>query len=150
MLVGVASASLILAPVLELLNGAYGIGGATGFPAPQASIMASIPAGIVSGTLPWAHIGIGVALGALIICVTSGSISAGGMMHLFAGTDSEGDSLMGILLAIPVVATSNASALVVTNDPQEWMCWVLLAPHHLFALLHRSLPAIHPRQGRAG
>jgi uncharacterized oligopeptide transporter (OPT) family protein len=70
MLVGVASASLVLAPVLELLNGAYGIGGATGLPAPQASIMASIPGGIVSGTLPlWAHIGVGVALGAIIICV---------------------------------------------------------------------------------
>jgi putative OPT family oligopeptide transporter len=169
MLVGVASASLVFAPVLELLNGAYGIGGATGLPAPQASIMASIPAGIVSGTLPWAHIGVGVALGALIICVDlwlehkkssvrlpvlafavscylpSGymvSIFAGSMMHFFAGTNSEGDasdgilysaglvagdSLMGILLAIPVVATSNANVLVVTNEPQEWMSWAFLA-----------------------
>jgi putative OPT family oligopeptide transporter len=169
MLVGVGSASLVAAPVLELLNAAYGLGGATGLPAPQASIMASIPAGIVSGTLPWAHIGVGAALGVVIICfdlwlehkkssfrvpvlafavanyLPSGymmAIFAGSMMHFFAGTDPEGeasdgilysagliagDSLMGILLAIPVVATSDASTLVVTTDPQEWMSWGFLA-----------------------
>jgi putative OPT family oligopeptide transporter len=169
MLIGVASASLVAAPVLELLNVAYGLGGATGLPAPQASIMASIPAGIVSGTLPWAHIGVGAALGVLIICLDlwlehkkssfrmpvlafavanylpSGymmTIFAGAMMHFFAGTNPEGeasdgilysagliagDSLMGILLAVPVVATSDASVLMVTNEPQEWISWGFLA-----------------------
>jgi putative OPT family oligopeptide transporter len=67
MVIGVSAAALVAAPILELLNVAYGIGGEAGLAAPQTTIMAAIPAGIVSGTLPWGHIGVGVGLDVLVI-----------------------------------------------------------------------------------
>jgi putative OPT family oligopeptide transporter len=70
--VGGVSSALIMAPVLNLLAQAYGIGVPTeAHPnpllAPQANLMASVANGIFGGELPWTMIGIGAAIGAAII-----------------------------------------------------------------------------------
>lgn len=72
--VGGVSSALIMAPVLNLLARAYGIGVPTeAHPnpllAPQANLMASVAKGIFGGELPWTMIGIGVAIGAVIIAL---------------------------------------------------------------------------------
>mmetsp|Transcript_16375 Transcript_16375/g.28396 ORF Transcript_16375/g.28396 Transcript_16375/m.28396 type:complete len:691 (-) Transcript_16375:2757-4829(-) len=67
MVAGVAAASFTIAPILELLHVAYVIG--VGLEAPQASIIAAIPVGIINGTLPWVYIGVGIGLGAVIIAI---------------------------------------------------------------------------------
>jgi putative OPT family oligopeptide transporter len=72
--VGGISSALIMAPVLNLLARAYGIGVPTeAHPnpllAPQANLMASVAKGIFGGELPWTMIGIGVAIGAVIIAL---------------------------------------------------------------------------------
>ena len=70
--IGAVSSALIMAPVLNLLLHAYGIGVPTAehpnpLLAPQANLMASVAKGIFGGELPWTTIGIGAAIGAAII-----------------------------------------------------------------------------------
>jgi len=72
--IGGVSSALVMAPVLSLLANAYGIGVPTeSHPnpllAPQANLMASVANGIFGGELPWGMIGIGVAIGAVIIVI---------------------------------------------------------------------------------
>ncbi len=70
--VGVISAVLVMAPVLNLLLTAYGIGPATdahpnSLAAPQATLMASVAQGVLGGGLPWRLIGIGAGIGLVVI-----------------------------------------------------------------------------------
>jgi putative OPT family oligopeptide transporter len=70
--VGAVSSALVMAPVLNLLAQAYGIGVPSAehpspLLAPQANLMASVANGIFGGELPWTMIGIGAAIGAVII-----------------------------------------------------------------------------------
>ena len=70
--IGAFSCALIMAPVLNLLAQAYGIGAPTpehpnSLSAPQATLMASVAKGLFGGELPWTVIGIGVVVGAAII-----------------------------------------------------------------------------------
>jgi putative OPT family oligopeptide transporter len=72
--IGAFSCALIMAPVLNLLAAAYGIGAPTpehpnSLAAPQATLMASVAQGLFGGHLPWGMIGIGAAVGAAIIAL---------------------------------------------------------------------------------
>lgn len=70
--IGAFSCALIMAPVLNLLAQAYGIGAPTpeqpqSLAAPQATLMASVAKGMFGGALPWDMIAIGAGVGAAII-----------------------------------------------------------------------------------
>lgn len=70
--IGAFSCALIMAPVLNLLATAYGIGAPTpehpnALAAPQANLMASVAKGLFGGQLPWTMIGVGALVGAAII-----------------------------------------------------------------------------------
>ncbi|WP_132999177.1 OPT family oligopeptide transporter [Luteimonas arsenica] len=70
--IGAFSCALIMAPVLNLLAEAYGIGAPTAerpqsLAAPQATLMASVAKGMFGGELPWTMIAIGAGVGAAII-----------------------------------------------------------------------------------
>ena len=70
--VGAFVSALVMAPVLNLLVSAYGIGAPTAahpdpLSAPQANLMASVAEGVFGGSLPWDMIIIGVVIGAIII-----------------------------------------------------------------------------------
>jgi putative OPT family oligopeptide transporter len=72
--IGAASCALVMAPVLNLLLKAYGIGvPSAGHPnpliAPQATLMASVAKGMFGGELPWGMISIGALIGVAIILV---------------------------------------------------------------------------------
>jgi putative OPT family oligopeptide transporter len=72
--VGVLSAVLVMAPILNLLLQAYGIGVPTAekpnsLLAPQATLMASVAQGVFGAGLPWGMVGIGAVLGVAIIAV---------------------------------------------------------------------------------
>ncbi len=74
--IGAISSALVMAPVLNLLAQAYGIGVPTeSHPnpllAPQANLMASVARGMFGGDLPWNTIAIGAAIGAAIIALDS-------------------------------------------------------------------------------
>ncbi|WP_062351225.1 OPT family oligopeptide transporter [Pseudoxanthomonas mexicana] len=66
--IGAFSCALIMAPVLNLLQEAYGIGSKT-LPAPQANLMASVAKGLFGGELPWTMISIGAVVGAVVIAI---------------------------------------------------------------------------------
>ena len=72
-IIGVAAAALVLAPVLQLLLDAYGLGGVGGNPgsesleAPQAALMATVASGVFSGDLPWTLMTIGALIAVAII-----------------------------------------------------------------------------------
>ncbi|HET6435555.1 MAG TPA: oligopeptide transporter, OPT family [Xanthomonadaceae bacterium] len=72
--IGAFSCALIMAPVLNILAQAYGIGAPTAehpnpLSAPQATLMASVAKGLFGGELPWGIIGIGAVIGAVIIAL---------------------------------------------------------------------------------
>ncbi len=72
--IGAFSCALIMAPVLNVLSEAYGIGAPTAehpnpLSAPQATLMASVAKGLFGGELPWTIIGIGAVIGAIIIAI---------------------------------------------------------------------------------
>jgi putative OPT family oligopeptide transporter len=71
---GVVAAVLVMAPILNLLESAYGIGARTAeqpnaLLAPQATLMASVARGVLEGGLPWTMIGLGVLVGAAILAL---------------------------------------------------------------------------------
>ena len=164
--VGVVSAVLLMAPILNLLLQAYGIGAPTpdrpdSLPAPQATLMASVAQGVFGGGLPWPMVAWGAVIGVAIVVVDeilkrSGSawrapvlavavgiylplelavpIAIGGVIAhitsrrgpggngqgikersrtgmLFAAGLITGEALIGILMALPIVAAEDPDIL---------------------------------------
>jgi putative OPT family oligopeptide transporter len=70
--IGVLASAAVMAPVMNVLLFAYGIGepshpGVKALPAPQANLVKSVAEGMFGGTLPTGMIAIGAAVGILII-----------------------------------------------------------------------------------
>ncbi|HET8701021.1 MAG TPA: oligopeptide transporter, OPT family, partial [Nitrococcus sp.] len=70
--IGVVSAVLVMAPILNLLLHAYGFGAPSAMhpqalPAPQATLMAAVASGVFGAGLPWVMVGIGAAAGIVIV-----------------------------------------------------------------------------------
>jgi len=183
--IGAISCALVMAPVLNLLAKAYGIGVPTeAHPnpllAPQATLMASVARGLFGGELPWDLIWIGAAIGAIIIAVDEVQkkrnanfrvpvlaaavgiylpldltvpIFLGGLLAhivertvrartgsqdverihrrgvLFSAGLITGEALMGIMIAIPIVASGRADALALPGNLQfgEFVGLIVLA-----------------------
>ncbi|HSR50056.1 MAG TPA: oligopeptide transporter, OPT family [Acidobacteriota bacterium] len=70
--IGVIAASLVMSPVLNLLNNAYGIGVPTQahpnpLAAPQATLMAAVASGVFHGGLPWNMVIFGMLVAVVVI-----------------------------------------------------------------------------------
>lgn len=189
-MVGVLSAAFVLAPVLVLIEKAYGIGVPTAehpnpLAAPQATLMASVANGVFNRDLPWNMISVGMILAILVIMLdriqekrgasfrlpvlavavgiylpfelsvpifvggiiawivkrirlrqfrsaTAGEPSESEIMGsrglLFASGLITGEALVGILMAIPIVAAGDADVLAVVEEPLgTWPGIILLA-----------------------
>jgi len=161
--IGVVTSATVVAPVLNLLARAYGIGvpDATHLHpllAPQATMMAAVSRGLFGGSLPLNLLLVGALIGALVIILdewlrrrgagfrtpvlavavgiylpldlsvpifvggllsylarrqraAGGEESLAGRGMLFAAGMIAGESLTGVLLAIPIVATGRADVL---------------------------------------
>ena len=73
-MIGTVSGALVIAPVLILLQGAYGFAGMEGagpkaLSTPQANLMASVARGVFEGGLPWAYVIGGMFVAVLIIAL---------------------------------------------------------------------------------
>ncbi len=73
---GVIFGALVIPPILDLLNRAYGFVGApnlhtiaAALPAPQATLISALAKGVIQGNIDWGLIGIGVLAGIAIIIV---------------------------------------------------------------------------------
>jgi putative OPT family oligopeptide transporter len=77
LIVGVIFGSLVIPPILDLLNAAYGFGtaphrgaaAAQPLPAPQATLISALAKGVISGQISWSLILIGVLVGIGVIAV---------------------------------------------------------------------------------
>ncbi len=163
---GAVAGAAIMAPVLNLLLQAYGIGtpaheGVKALSAPQATLMAAVAKGIFGGGLPWPMIELGAALGVAVIVLDrwlartgrsfrtpvlavavgvylplelTTPIFLGGLVAALAarwhrsqgGTGEEaerregllyasgliaGEAILGVLVAVPIVATGRVDVL---------------------------------------
>jgi putative OPT family oligopeptide transporter len=161
--IGVVTSATVIAPVLNLLARAYGIGAPDAVHlhpllAPQATMMAAVSKGLFGGSLPLNMIGIGALIGAAVIMLdewlrrsgagfrapvlavavgiylpldlnvpifvggllsylarrrrrAGGDESLAGRGMLFAAGMIAGESLTGVVLAIPIVASGRADVL---------------------------------------
>lgn len=202
-IIGVISAAVVIAPVLSLLQDAYGIGVATPehpkpLIAPQASLMASVAKGVFEGGLPWGLIAIGMGVAVAVIVLDkwleaqgaqfrtpvlavavgiylpfelSVPILVGGLVAhfaarrvrraardeqlidtasrnglLFAAGLITGEALVGILMAIPIVLTSNPEVLAFFGVFESGFPGLLLLVGVTYLLTHTASNA---RAGRS-
>jgi putative OPT family oligopeptide transporter len=173
--VGSISCAMVMAPTLNLLAEAYGIGGVPTeqhprpLQAPQANLMASVANGLFGGKLPWDMIAVGALIGIAVIVFdqilkakkapfrvpvlaaaigiylpleTMVPIFIGGLLNylvtrsfgkglteeqaekrnrkgmLFAAGLITGEALMGILMAIPIVAAGRGDVMALPAGMQ--------------------------------
>lgn len=81
LIIGVIFGSIVIPPILDLINHAYGFAGAPvrhgaaaaiaaqPLPAPQATLISTLAKGVISGNIPWNLIGIGALVGLAIVAV---------------------------------------------------------------------------------
>ena len=74
LVIGVVFGSLIIPPVLELMQNSFGFQGAPGagpdaLAAPQASLISSLAKGVLGGGIDWKLLGIGAAIGVVVIII---------------------------------------------------------------------------------
>jgi len=75
LIIGVLAGAVVIPPVLDLVNHAYGFAGAPGadpkraLAAPQAGLISSLAQGVIAGNIDWSLIRIGVGIGIAIIVV---------------------------------------------------------------------------------
>ena len=75
LVIGVIAGAIVIPPVLDLLNKAYGFLGAPGvnpahaLPAPQAGLISALAQGVIQNNIDWSLIGIGALVGAGIIAL---------------------------------------------------------------------------------
>ena len=75
LVIGVIAGALVIPPVLDLLNQAYGFLGAPGvdparaLPAPQAGLISALAQGVITGNIDWSLIAIGGGIGVVLIVV---------------------------------------------------------------------------------
>ena len=74
LVLGVVFGALVIPPVLDLLNSAFGFAGASGaganaLPAPQAALISALAKGVLGGDLDWNLIGIGAGIGVVVIAI---------------------------------------------------------------------------------
>jgi putative OPT family oligopeptide transporter len=70
LIVGVIFGALVIPPILDLLNGAYGFGtGGHSLAAPQALLISTLAKGVIQGNIDWSLILIGVGVGAIVIII---------------------------------------------------------------------------------
>ena len=73
-MLGVIFGAVVIPPILDLLNTAFGFQGAPGakvtaLAAPQAQLISAIAQGVLGGNLDWKLIGIGAGIGVVVVII---------------------------------------------------------------------------------
>ncbi len=88
LVIGVIAGALVIPPVLDLLNQAYGFLGAPGvnparaLPAPQAGLISALAQGVITGNIDWSLIIIGAVIGVGIIVLDEALAFSGTKVRL--------------------------------------------------------------------
>jgi putative OPT family oligopeptide transporter len=81
LIVGVVMGALVIPPILNLLDHAYGFTGAHALPAPQATLISALAKGVIQGQIDWGLIGIGALVGLAMVALDE-SLRVTGRMRL--------------------------------------------------------------------
>lgn len=109
LILGVIFGALVIPPVLDLLNSAFGFAGADGakataLPAPQAALISALAKGVLGGDLDWNLIGAGALIGGIVIAIDE-ALGKAGKLRLPPLAVGMGIYLpMALTLLIPVGA----------------------------------------------
>jgi len=109
LVLGVLFGALVIPPVLDLLNSAFGFAGAPGakataLPAPQAALISALAKGVLGGDLDWGLIGFGAGIGVVVVALDE-LLGTTGKMRLPPLAVGMGIYLpMALTLLIPVGA----------------------------------------------
>ena len=113
LVIGVLFGSVIIPPVLHLLNTSFGFAGApnatdNALAAPQAALLSSLAKGVFGGDLSWGLLGLGAAVGAVVVVIDEVlGRATRNRMHLPPLAVGMGMYLpMGLTLIIPVGAVA--------------------------------------------
>ncbi len=160
-LIGIIIPSLALGYTIYLLNQAYTIGSSI-MPAPQATLLAMIAEGVISGDLPYFLVGAGIAI-ALVMAILkvpvlpfalglylplslSTATMMGGLVRYYVNRNTSDESTQerGILLSSGLIGgdacTGIAIALLTilgimpTTAPSLWPNWTSFATYGLWAV----------------
>jgi putative OPT family oligopeptide transporter len=75
LIIGVVAGAVIIPPIMDLLNHAYGFAGAPGpprehaLPAPQAGLISALAQGVLQNNVDWSLIEVGVGIGVAVIVI---------------------------------------------------------------------------------
>lgn len=77
LILGVVFGAIVIPPILDLLNATFGFAGAPGagpnaLSAPQAALISAIAQGVLGGNLDWGLVGLGAAIGAVVVVLDEG------------------------------------------------------------------------------
>ena len=109
LIIGVVFGSLVIAPVLDLLNTAFGFAGApnageNALAAPQAALISALAEGVFGGDLDWGLIGLGALIGVVVIGIDE-ALARTGKLRLPPLAVGMGMYLpMALTLVIPIGA----------------------------------------------
>ena len=135
LVIGVIFGSLVIGPVLDVLNTSFGFQGMPGagpnaLAAPQAALISSLANGVLGGDIRWDLIGYGALIGVVVILIDEvltphGQVPAaaarGRHGHLPAdGADAAGPGRGADRLAL---RAAGPSAPAIRNSPSAWACW---------------------------
>ncbi len=118
LVVGVFMGSLVIPPVIDLLNRAYGFVGALHFghatlanalPAPQATLISALAKGVITGQLDWSLLGIGVLVG-MVLIVADEALRA-----------SKRGSVPPLAVGLGIYLPSSTTAFVVVGAVCGWV-----------------------------
>ena len=113
--VGVIAGAVIIPPVLDLLNHAYGFAGAPGpvrehaLPAPQAGLMAALAQGVLQGNVDWSLIELGVGIGVGMIII-----------DLLIRRAIPGGHLSPLAVGLGIYLPTSATMMVVVGSVVGW------------------------------
>ena len=127
LIVGVIAGALVIPPILDLLNHAYGFAGAPQLaavssrplPAPQATLISELAKGVLEGRIEWGLISVGALIGVVLIVIDE-ALGKAGLTRLPPLASG-----MGIYL--PVIAT----APIVLGAISGWLYqrWIANRPY---------------------
>jgi putative OPT family oligopeptide transporter len=115
LVVGVIAGAVIIPPVLDLLNHAYGFAGAPGplrehaLPAPQAGLMSALAQGVLENNVDWSLIEMGVLIGVAAIAVDA-------LVRRFI----PGAHLSPLAVGLGIYLPTSATLMVVIGSVAGW------------------------------
>jgi putative OPT family oligopeptide transporter len=116
LIIGVIAGAVIIPPVLDLLNHAYGFAGALGshrehaLPAPQAGLMAALAQGVLENSVDWSLIELGAGIGVAMIIIDA-------LLRRFTGGRAH---LSPLAVGLGMYLPTQSTLIVVVGSVAGW------------------------------